>query len=66
MATNKELNKFKKEIRTAIADYLQSEGCSCCEGGDHDNHKSAIAKLLNVPMYQDKSGYDFSKFRSKE
>lgn len=53
-------------IRRAIADYMSSEGCSCCEGGIHGKHENTIAKLLNVPMYKDKSGYKFSKFESKE
>ena len=54
------------EIRQAIADYMYSEGCSCCRDVDvHKEHTARIAKLLNVPMYKDKSGYDFSKFESK-
>lgn len=53
------------EIRRAIADYIQSEGCGCCQGGDHDGHKAALAKLLRVPMYRDKSGYDFGRFKTK-
>lgn len=56
-----------KEIRQAIADYMSSEGCSCCEDVDaHILHTKRLAKLLMVPMYKDKSGYDFSKFRSKD
>lgn len=53
-----------KLIRNAIADYMSSEGCSCCEGADHDKHQERIAKLLNVPKYKDGSGYDFYKFNS--
>lgn len=52
-------------IRQAIADYMRSEGCSCC--CDRDTHKEAearIAKLLHVPKYADKSGYDFGRFES--
>lgn len=55
-----------EKIRKAIADYMYSEGCSCCRGSDHDEHKKIIAELLGVPMYDDESGYDFSKFRSDE
>lgn len=57
--------KFTKDIRRAIADYMFSEGCSCCQGRDHKKHEERIAKLLRVPKYKDGSGYDFSRFRSK-
>lgn len=53
-------------IRRAIADYMYSEGCGCCQGELHDEHEREIGKLLNVPMYRDKSGYNFSKFKSKK
>ncbi len=56
-----------KAIRQAIADYVASEGCDCCQ--NKDAHKAAaakIAKLLRVPKYKDGSGFDFSKFRSKK
>lgn len=56
-----------KSIRQAIADYMASEGCSCCQNVvAHTEHKKRIAKLLRVPMYKDKSGYNFSKFRTKQ
>lgn len=62
---NKELSQFKKQIRTAIADYMRSEGCSCCRDVDaHKIHKEVIAKLLNVKKYSDGSGYDFSLYRT--
>ena len=53
-------------IRKAIADYMYSEGCGCCQGSVHGEHENVIGKLLNVPMYKDKSGYNFSKFQSKK
>ena len=53
------------EIRSAIANYMRSEGCGCCEDRDgHRAHKAIIAKMLKVPMYSDKSGYDFGKFET--
>lgn len=53
------------KIRQVVADYMFSEGCSCCENiDDHRKHKKRLGKLLNVEMYPDKSGYDFSKYRS--
>ena len=53
------------EIRRAVADYMHSEGCSCCQDIDaHREHAKKLGELLNVPMYTDGSGYDFPKFRS--
>lgn len=57
--------KLRADLRRAIADYMGSEGCSCCEDTDaHDEAKTAIAQLLNVPKYDDGSGYDFYRYRS--
>lgn len=56
----------RKELRTAVADYMRAEGCSCCRDTEgHEKAKERIAKLLKVPRYSDGSGYDFSKFRTK-
>lgn len=58
---------FFLKVRQAVADYMSSEGCSCCSDIDaHDEHEEVLAKLLNVPKYSDGSGYDFSKFKTKE
>ena len=55
-----------KELRQAVADYMQSEGCSCCRNlEEHDKHKARLAKLLKVPLYSDKSGFNFNRFASK-
>jgi hypothetical protein len=56
-----------KTVRRMIADYMRTEGCDYCQ--DIDGHKVAkerLTKLLNVSMYDDESGYDFRRFRSKE
>ena len=54
-----------KELRTAIADYMQSEGCSCCRDIDaHIKHRERLAKLLRLRKRDD--WYDFSPYRSKE
>lgn len=56
-----------KTIRQVIADYMYSEGCGCCRFDDlHKESKAKLAKLLKVPMYKDKSGYNFHKFRTKK
>ncbi len=53
-----------EEVRQAIAEYMYSEGCSCCRDIDaHEVNKKRLAELLNVPLYSDGSGYDFSLFR---
>jgi hypothetical protein len=62
-----QLATFKKEVRQAIADYMRSEGCSCCQDRDsHIKHKERLAKLLRVSKYSDGSGYDFSKYQTKK
>jgi len=58
--------KFIAEVRTAVANYMRSEGCSCCRNQDkHDENKARLAFLLGVFKYKDGSGYDFGKFESK-
>lgn len=55
------------EIRTAVADYMQSEGCGCCQDREaHVEHTKVLAELLDVPEYPDGSGYDFGKFITEE
>lgn len=52
-----------KELRNAVADYMTSEGCSCCRDIEaHDRHTKRLAELLDVPMYEDGSGYNFYQF----
>lgn len=54
------------QLRTAVSDYMQSEGCSCCRDIDaHFEHGKKLAQLLKVLMYSDKSGYDFYRFATK-
>ena len=54
-------------MRRAIADYMRTEGCSCCRDIDgHEKAKKRLAKLLNVPQYDDGSGFDFYRFSTKE
>lgn len=51
------------KIRQALADYIRSEGCSCCRNIEaHDAAKEVLGKLLEVPRYSDDSGYDFYQF----
>ena len=55
------------EIREAVANYIRSEGCSCCQDiVAHREHEKRLAELLKVDPYLDNSGYDFSIFCSKD
>jgi hypothetical protein len=52
-----------EKVRQAIADYMRSEGCSCCRDIEaHEENKKRLAELLDVPQYEDGSGYDFYQF----
>lgn len=53
------------EIRQAVADYMYSEGCSCCRDTDaHEQNAERLGKLLRVP--KDKDGWrDWSPYRSE-
>lgn len=57
--------KERAEMRRLIADYMRSEGCSCCRDTEaHEQHAAAIAKAIGVRKYSDGSGYDFSRYRT--
>ena len=51
-------------IRAAVANYVSTEGCSCCESPHHVEDKARLAKLLQVRQYSDGSGYDFKRYES--
>ena len=52
-------------IRRAVADYMRSEGCTCCQDTlAHRLHAERLAKLLKVPRYKDKSGWNFARYRT--
>lgn len=56
--------QFRAEVRRMLADYIATEGCSCCQ--DIDGHKAAseaLGKLLRVKKFSDGSGYDFWHYR---
>lgn len=59
------MEKKLENIRKAVADYMRSEGCDCCQNREeHEKHTAYLASLLEVPMYDDASGYDFNQFSS--
>ena len=65
MSSHTEGQKKMEKIRTALANYMFAEGCSCCcDIERHEKYKKELAELLDVPMYDDESGYNLSLFRS--
>jgi len=60
-----EKHNLLADIRQAVANYMRSEGCTCCQNiQEHKRHTEVLAKLLRVPMYSDRSGYNFARFRT--
>lgn len=60
------MTKLERDIlRTALADYMWSEGCECCQdSGAHNAARDRLAKLLNVKKYKDGSGWNFQRYRT--
>ena len=54
--------KERAVLRQAVADYLGSEGCSCCEGDAHGEHRERLAKLLGIRKKD--NWYDFTPYRT--
>lgn len=64
-AINTAMRESLEEVREAVANYMQSEGCSCCQNiTAHEMHTKVLGELLNVDKYSDDSGYEFSKYRT--
>ena len=56
----------RDELRRAVADYMQSEGCSCCQDDvAHAQAEEELARLLDVPRYSDDSGFNFDQFATR-
>lgn len=54
-------------LRRLIANYMESEGCSCCRDCDrHELDRAALGKLLYVKKYIDGSGYNFSRYKERQ
>ena len=55
------------DIRQAVADYIATEGCSCCRDTDgHDKAMERLGKLIKMKKYDDNSGFDYGRYRSKQ
>ena len=64
---NAELIKLRRELRKAFADYMASEGCSCCRNEEeHGASEMRIAKLLKMKLYSDDSGIDYARYQAKK
>ncbi len=67
MTTEEKHKKQISEIRRAFADYVASEGCSCCQDRPaHEEAAERLGKLLRVAKYSDGSGRDFYKYKTKK
>jgi len=54
------------QIREAFADYVKSEGCSCCQDGvNHEKANLKLAQLLGADPYEDGSGINWAVYESK-
>jgi len=52
--TEPEINNLFINLRQAIADYMYSEGCSCCRDIEaHKEHEKRLAELLKIELYDD-------------
>lgn len=60
--------KDEQTLRTAVADYMFSEGCGCCsDREEHDAHKARLGQLLDVPAEPNGDGdvwYNFNPYRT--
>ena len=53
-------------IRKAVADYMWSEGCSCCQKvKPHEKAEARLAELLKPDAYDDGSGWDWYKYKTE-
>lgn len=66
MSKAKKQNTPIAEIRRALADYIASEGCSCCRDSDrHEEAAKRLGKLLRVKKYPDTGSYNFYAYQTK-
>lgn len=59
--------KELKALRTAVADYMQSEGCSCCQNIEaHNAAEAVLAKLLKVGKLRGWRHFNFRVHATKQ
>ncbi len=55
--------EFKKEVRELIANYIQSEGCTCCQNiEEHTKAKWRLGELLECGKYNDEDVHNFYQY----
>jgi len=66
-ACEEKINTLLAKIRQAVADYICTEGCSCCQDRvGHEKAMKRLGKLLKMEMYSDGSGFDYRKYKSNK
>ena len=64
---SKEVEQVKQRARTAFAKYMASERGSCCEVSEERiAAELETAEILDMDLYDDKSGVDYRKYLKKE
>lgn len=54
-------DRWVREVREALKDYVESEGCGCCSNyGKHEEAANKLGELLGFDKYLDDSGYDLT------
>lgn len=54
------------QLRTAVADYIWSEGCSCCQNKDaHDAARKRLGELLLIEP-DNEGWHSFLPYRSAQ
>ena len=61
------LEEFKKEILELIANYMRSEGCTCCQNREeHEDVKRRLGELLDCGKYDGEDEYNFNQYTTKD
>ena len=54
------------QIRRLVAEMFCSAGCDCCrDTNEWDRTTEELAKLLEIPAYEDGSGFNFYQVRDE-
>ena len=60
------VEEFKKEVRELIANYMRSEGCTCCQDfEEHAKNKKLLGELLDCGKYDGEDDYNFHQYATK-
>ena len=54
------LHEDVQKIKQALVQYINSEGCGCCENDDeHEAAEKTLAELFDVPRHSNNLHYDW-------